>query len=160
MDLIKNLKWFLNTSATLLLIWWILSGKMDALHFGTGIVGALAITLSFYPSRRKDGFPMFKFLAFIPWHLTQVVISNLRVARLALLKGNNFETSFVRAKPEMSDVRGLALLGCGITLTPGTLTVDISKDSMLIHALDKASAEDIKKGVMTKRVKGVFGEGG
>jgi len=94
----------------------------------------------------------------VPWHLTQVIISNLRVARLTLLPGKNFEASFVQLPPGITNRHGLALLGFGVTLTPGTLTVDIDRDFLLIHALDRASAEDIEQETMSHRVKKVFKE--
>lgn len=158
MQQLKNLKWFLNSASTLILIWWILSAKFDLLHFGVGVLGSLVIAANFYSSRGTTEFPLFRFIAFIPWHLTQVVLSNLRVARLALTPGTKFEPSFVHRAPNMTNTHGLALLGFGITLTPGTLTVDISPTHMLVHALDKASAEDIEGEIMARKVRRVFQE--
>ena len=39
-----------------------------------------------------------------------------------------------------------------ITLTPGTVTIQIDDDNIEIHALTKEMAEDVKSGEMDKRV--------
>lgn len=154
------MRWFFNTTLVLVLIWAVLSGKLDALHFGVGVLGALFIAASFYSSRsggsRSQSFPLLRFLCFAPWLMWQIFVSNLRIAWLVLNFGKKIEPSFVRACPEMTDPRALTLLGCSITLTPGTLTVDIDENEMLIHALDAASADDIRAGTMTRRVSDVF----
>lgn len=158
MQQFKNLKWFVNSASTLILIWWILSGKFDLLHFGVGVLGSLVIAANFYSSRGTTAFPLFRFIAFVPWHLTQVVRSNLRVARLALTPGTKFEPSFVSRVPNMTNTHGLALLGFGITLTPGTLTVDVSPTHLLVHALDGLSAKEVEEEIMATRVRRVFQE--
>jgi multicomponent Na+:H+ antiporter subunit E len=45
-----------------------------------------------------------------------------------------------------------------ITLTPGTVTVDIDDDSMLIHALTAGAAEGLKDGSMEAQVKRLEGK--
>ena len=150
------MKWFFNTTLFLIAIWCVLSGKFDALHLGVGVLGSLFIAASFYSRRSADPFPMIKFLKFIPWHLWQVVLSNIRVAALVLSVSNKINPSFVSENPEIDDIRGLALLGCGITLTPGTLTVDINSDQMLVHSLDDIFAQDIVVGTMARRLQRVF----
>ena len=47
-----KVRWFFNTTLALVLIWAVLSGKFDALHFGVGVLGSLFIAASFCGSRR------------------------------------------------------------------------------------------------------------
>jgi multicomponent Na+:H+ antiporter subunit E len=100
--------------------------------------------------------PLARLLLFIPWHLWQILISNLRVAKLVLTPGLPIKPRLLRRPPGSSDNRALTLLGCAITLTPGTLTVDINERYMIVHALDDGSYEDMQKNVMTDRVGAVF----
>jgi multicomponent Na+:H+ antiporter subunit E len=46
----------------------------------------------------------------------------------------------------------IATLGNCITLTPGTLTIQIRDGRLMVHALTRDGAEDILKGEMNRRV--------
>jgi len=144
--------------AVLLSIWLLLSGKFDGFHVGWGVLGAAALAGLSVRRAMATPFPLLRFLVFIPWQLWQIFISNLRVARLVLTPGLPIRSRVLRKPPRLKDPRALTLLGCAITLTPGTLTIDVTDDHMIIHALDDASADDIDAGVMAAKIQGVFGE--
>lgn len=144
--------------AVLLVIWLGLSGKFDAFHVGWGVAGALVFAALATRRQERGQFPLLRFALFVPWQLWQIFISNLRVARLVLTPGLPIAPRLLRRRPGMTDPRALTLLGCSITLTPGTLTVDIDEQQMIIHALDDASARDIERHVMADKVQSVFGE--
>lgn len=150
--------WLLQTGGTLIAIWVLLSGKFDALHLGLGVVGSLLIAASLYPPREGRPFPLMRFLAYVPWQLWQVVISNVRVTKVALSPRSKIRPSFIERDPMVRSEQAMTLLGCGITLTPGTLTVEMEAGHCLVHALDDVSASDIERDVMAKRVAAVFGE--
>ena len=48
------------------------------------------------------------------------------------------------------------MLGNSITLTPGTITVEVSPGELLVHALDASSCEELKSGVFDDRVGRLF----
>ncbi|MEX0742040.1 MAG: Na+/H+ antiporter subunit E [Phycisphaeraceae bacterium] len=150
--------WFLQTAGTLIAIWVLLSGKFDLLHLGLGVVGSLLLTASFMRTRQGKPFPFLRFFAFVPWHLWQVAISNLRVSKVAISPQPKIQPSFIERDPLVHSDRALTVLGCAVTLTPGTLTVEIEPGRYLVHALDDLSAQDIEQDVMAKRVAQVFGE--
>lgn len=150
---------FVQTVAVLTGVWLLLSGKVDVLHLGLGVLGAVLIALSFSEWRWRQRMPWGRFFAFIPWHLGQVVVSNLRVTKVALSPKDGIEPSFIERDPLVRSDRALTLLGCAVTLTPGTLTVEIDKGRYVVHALDDVSAGDIERDVMAHRVGAVFGEG-
>jgi multisubunit Na+/H+ antiporter MnhE subunit len=160
MSAVARLGRYLFTSGFLFLVWFLLSGKGDVFHLGAGAASALAITALFFPWQGGSGFPIGRFAAFVPWHLLQVILSNLRVARLVFSRRRAIDPRVLRLPPGLADERALALLGCAITLTPGTLTLDVSGGELIVHALDEASAKEIEEGIMARRVGRVFGEGG
>lgn len=139
-------------------IWWLLSGRFDLLHFGAGVLTALVIAATFAPVEDHTSLRVRRLLAYVPWLMLQIVISNLRVARNVLSPRLRISPSFVAQPPGVAGPRGLTLLGSSITLTPGTLTVDIGEDEVLVHALDAASARDIRANLVASRVAGVFEE--
>lgn len=137
--------------------WYVLSGKFDLLHFGTGVVTAVVIALISRAPADTTPPRVGALLVFLPWLAVQVMLSNLRVVRLVLSPSMPISPRMIRKPPGIRGGRPLTLLGVSTTLTPGTLTVDISEDEMLVHALDRHSAADVKAGVMAERVARVFG---
>lgn len=144
--------------AVLSATWYALSGKFDVLHFGTGVVVALIIAMQARSVEDGSRFHPVRFLIFVPWLIGQVVLSNLRVARSVLDPALPIAPTLIRIPPRVAGDRPLALLGMGVTLTPGTLTVDVQDDEMLVHALDEHSVDALRDGAMTRRVARVFGQ--
>lgn len=144
------------TALLLTAVWWVLSGRFDLLHFGTGVVVAVAVALLMPGWDDTARFRLGRLTLFIPWLAVQVIKSNLRVARAVLSPKLAIAPTFISHPPEIHGERGLTLLGASITLTPGTLTVDIGDHDMFVHALDLDSAADIEAGVMADQVARVF----
>jgi multicomponent Na+:H+ antiporter subunit E len=71
---------------------------------------------------------------FLPLLLVAVVRANLSLAAVVLDPRLPIEPSLVRI-PRPAGAVGTALLANAITLTPGTLTVDVEDDHLLVHAL-------------------------
>ncbi len=138
--------------------WYVLSGKFDLLHFGTGVVTAVVIALISRAPVDTTPPRVGALLVFLPWLAVQVILSNLRVVRLVLSPSMPISPRMIRKPPGVTGGRPLTLLGVSTTLTPGTLTVDISEDETLVHALDRRSAADIKAGIMAERVARVFAQ--
>lgn len=148
---------FSATVAGLTCLWYLLSGMGDALHLGIGIAAALVIGAIHFPWRREVGFPVLRFLSFIPRHAVRVAMSNLHVAKLVLGPKSNIEPRFIRMPVGLSDEREQTTLACAITLTPGTLTINVDQQSILVHALDPVSATDVENGAIEADVRRVFG---
>lgn len=72
--------------------------------------------------------------------LWQIVTSGVTTAWLILRPGARPVPALVRMRFSNLDETGAALLGCMITLTPGTTTIDIdmARGEMLLHLLDGA----------------------
>jgi len=136
--------------------WYVLSGKFDLLHFGTGVVTAMVIAMRARSVADGTRFHPIRLLLFVPWLTGQILLSNLRVARIVLSAHMPITPTLVRKPPRVTGDRALAMLGTSTTLTPGTLTVDVEQDQMLVHALDPQSVDDVRRGLMAHRVARVF----
>lgn len=137
-------------------IWYLMSGKLDLLHFGAGVLAAVAIAATLRPVVDGTAFSPVRFLAFLPWLIVQIVLSNLRVARMVLRRRMPVEAEFLRETPGVRGTRALAMLGASITLTPGTLTLDVGEDEVFVHALDATSARDVREKAIARRLSSVF----
>ena len=75
----------------------------------------------------------------------QIVAGALQVAWLALQPKTMIRPGFVAYPLTVTSDAQIALLANLITLTPGTISVDVSADRrvLLIHALDIASREQL-----------------
>lgn len=144
--------------AVLLAVWYILSGKVDLVHLGTGALAVLAIAASIQPVDDGTRIRWLRVLAFLPWLLKAVILSNLHVARVVLSRRTTARPRLMELNPTLRSPRARALLGIAATLTPGSLTVDVDERTMLVHALDEVSARDAKDGEMMRRVADLFEE--
>ncbi len=138
--------------------WYALSGKFDLLHFGTGVVTAVVIAVRARSVADGTRFHPVRFLLFVFWLTGQVLMSNLRVARIILSRHMPITPTLVRKPPRVEGDRALAMLGTSTTLTPGTLTVDVEQDEMLVHALDSRSVDEVRRGLIARRIAHVFGQ--
>jgi multicomponent Na+:H+ antiporter subunit E len=143
--------------AALFGFWIILSGEMDAFHLSAGAAVAGVTATAAVRASRGPAFPLGRFLAYVPWLLGQILLSNLRVAGLVLSRRSRIQPRFVRACPRVSGRTALGVTGCSITLTPGTVTVEARPGHLLVHALDATSAAEIREGIVEARVSRIFG---
>lgn len=75
----------------------------------------------------------------------ELVLSAVRVAWLAVQPRRRLRPAFVNYPLTVTSDGQIALLANLITLTPGTLSVDVSEDrrTLLIHVVDMSDAEEV-----------------
>ena len=89
---------------------------------------------------------------YIPWLLKEVVVSNLSVARVILDPKLPIHPRILSIDASQKTEVGRVIYANSITLTPGTVTLDVRGGKMLVHALTKESAEGLLSGEMDRRV--------
>jgi multicomponent Na+:H+ antiporter subunit E len=146
--------------AILIAVWYVLSGRFDVLHFGTGVITAVVIGIASHGVVDGKRFRVLRFVMFGPWLLGQIFISNLRVARVVFSRKMPIRPTFVSQPPGVQGDRALTMLAAATTLTPGTLTIDVSRDEIFVHALDAKSAADTRDHLMANAMQRVFEEPG
>ena len=154
----KSVSGIVLVAVVLIAAWYVLSGKFDVLHFGTGVVAAVIIAVIARPPVDPTPVRFGQLLLYVPWLGWQILRSNLHVALLVLSPTMRISPRLIRKTPGVRGGRALTLMGLSTTLTPGTLTVELSDEETLVHALDRESATDVKDGVMAARVARVFGQ--
>ncbi len=98
-----------------------------------------------------------RLLGFWGWLGREIVSSSIAVARHVLSPTVGIEPRVVRLDVSHLEPVDQALLGNSITLTPGTLSLDIDKGQLLVHALDVDGAQDLLDGKMMRRVEALRG---
>ena len=75
--------------------------------------------------------------------LVEVLKANIQVVRIVLSPRMKFDQGLVIFTPKLTYEWNEVLFGNSITLTPGTLTLDIEKDVYTVHILDMANADSL-----------------
>ena len=91
-------------------------------------------------------------LVYAPWLLWQIVRANLAVARIIVDPRLPISPRLVRIQASQKTDLGLAIHANSITLTPGTLCLDVRQGTILVHALTREAAEELQAGEMDRRV--------
>lgn len=98
-----------------------------------------------------------RFVAYVPWLLKEIVVANIQVARLVLDPRLPIDPVVVRFNTRLSTDLARTTFANSITLTPGTVTLDVEGSELVVHALSRTMA-DLAGGAMERRIAGVFGE--
>jgi multicomponent Na+:H+ antiporter subunit E len=139
----------------------IFSGHFDRFHLSLGLVcSALVAFLSYdllLPQQTTRGklLKTWRFLHYLPWLLHQVILANLHVVYLVFFPGQ-IRPQIVRFKSSLTSDLAKVSLGNSITLTPGTITMDIADEEFTVHALSDKVARDLLTREMERRVAHVF----
>jgi multicomponent Na+:H+ antiporter subunit E len=80
-------------------------------------------------------------LAYIPFMIWSIILANLDVARRVLSPKLDINPGIVKVRTRLTSPVGRMVLANSITLTPGTLSVDIAGDQMYIHWVDVESRD-------------------
>ncbi len=97
-------------------------------------------------------------LLYVPYLVGQVIVANIDVLKRVWSPSLQIAPSMVKVPYSTRTAFGTVTYANSITLTPGTVTVDIDDDSMLIHALTAEAGEGLKDGGMEAQVKRLEGE--
>ena len=135
--------------STLLLFWLLLNGSLAWDVVGVGIAASLAIAWLFRDSlavisqfRASPG-ALLAALRYVFFFAKELVKSNLNLARIVLSPGLPLKPGIVKVRTRLQSPVGRLLLANSITLTPGTLTVDMDGEWLYIHWVT-TEAEDVE----------------
>jgi multicomponent Na+:H+ antiporter subunit E len=139
----------------LAITWLLWSGLYKPLLIGLGIFSCV---LSVYLAHRMGFFRHQALLGLIPrlpgywlWLLREIIISSLEVAKLILKPSLSISPTVVVLEAETKTDVGQVILGNSITLSPGTVTLDLHEGKLLIHCLTSESATELLKGEANRR---------
>lgn len=125
------------------LLWACLSGRLaDPVSVTFGVIAVLAATGAALRINAVDeeGAPYLKIFGlagYILWLLVQIGLSNIAVARKVLSPRSALAPTLFRYRTQSSLDMSRVIFANSITLTPGTVTVEIEDDAVLVHALDE-----------------------
>ena len=142
--------------AFLYLFWLLLSGFFTPFLLSAGVGSALAVV---WFARRMDlvdreGHPIAlagKALLYWPWLLKEIVKSGWDVSKIILNPKLPISPTLVRFRPTQKTGVGLVIHAQSITLTPGTIAIEVSPSEFLVHGLTRGGAEGVIDSDMDRR---------
>ena len=97
--------------------------------------------------------------SYIPWLILEIIKADLDVAKRVILGGSSIDPAVLEVKSTQKTELGQVIFANSITLTPGTTTMRIEDDTLLIHTVAREVGEDLLKGDMDRRVTRMEGHG-
>jgi multicomponent Na+:H+ antiporter subunit E len=148
----------------LYVLWLLLSGYWtDGLLLSFGVVSTLICVVA--AARMgivdREGVPLrqaIRAITYWPWLAWQVVLSNISVAKIILNPKLPISPTLAIVPSSQKTDLGQVIYANSITLTPGTISVDVAGDGILVHALEAGGIADLEGGEMDRRVTAFEGE--
>ncbi len=151
-------------SLLLTIVWLLLVNRfsINSLLFG-GLLGVIIpfITSPYWPNMPRIRHPL-KIAEYIFVVLYDIVVANVVVAKLVLFhKNENLQSAWISVPLELKTPEAITVLAGTITLTPGTVSSDVSSEghALLVHCLhapDPGAVCDEIKSRYERRLKEIF----
>jgi multicomponent Na+:H+ antiporter subunit E len=162
----------LALQCTILFVFWLaLSGKLELKYLLFGLGSAALVTfvtqdlLEPQEGQRRTPSSMARFLkagwrllSYFVWLIYEIVKSNIQVAYIVLHPKLPVNPGLLRFRTRLQSRVGQILLANSITLTPGTITVDLTEGTYLVHALVPEAAGALLEEKMQAKLGAIFGE--
>ena len=145
--------------------WLVLSGHYDPLLIGLGLASCAIVV---FITHRMDvidheGHPVhltWRAAWYMPWLVGEIAKANWDVARRIMPGGPRISPTMVRVRSTQASDLGRVIFANSITLTPGTVSVEVEEGRILVHALSRDAAEGLAAGEMDRRVSRMTGGAG
>jgi multicomponent Na+:H+ antiporter subunit E len=155
---------FLSLTGLLFAFWLLLSGFFTPFLMGAGLLSSLLVA---WLARRMDvldheGHPVHLSagaLRYWPWLLKEIIKSGFAVSRIVLDPRLPVSPTMVKFAPGQRTVAGLVTHANSITLTPGTIAVEVEPGEIVVHGLTRESALGCIDSEMNRRVQEMEGAG-
>ena len=136
-------------------IWLLLSGHYDPLLLTLGVLSCITCLYVTWKAKfiDEEGLPLHLLIRlpiYTVWLFKEIIKANVDTAKIIIL--NNPDPQNFRVKSSQKTEAGKVTYANSITLTPGTVTTELDGDVLEVHALSSDMADDVKSGVMDKKV--------
>lgn len=151
---------------SLMTFWIIMSGFFDWFHLALGVVSVSIVMAINYQLKQtrffEDEMDDLKELRihyavyYLFWLIMQITISGIHVASVIIRPKMPIYPQIIKFRVDLPSAHARMILGNSITLTPGTLTIEIRDDQFTVHALTPKSFEGIVDESIPRRVLKLF----
>lgn len=131
--------------------WLILSGHYDLFHISLGIISVVTVlwfntkirNYNFFEDQvqKESNVKVYRLFYFVPFLIWEIISSSVRIAYLIIHPKMPIKTGIIKFKTNLPNMPARVLLGNSITLTPGTVVLQIEKDEFIVHSLTSDTDE-------------------
>ena len=144
-------------------VWLLWSGHLEPMLLGFGVFSSVFVMFLWARMERYSGNSNeyrlgLRWIRYGPWLVWQITKANWAVARIILKPSLPIQPRLMRIKVSQESDLAKVIYANSITLTPGTVTLDIREDQFLVHALTEEAATDLGTGEMDQRVTSMEGK--
>jgi multicomponent Na+:H+ antiporter subunit E len=148
---------FLKTMA-LFIFWVLLSASFEWIHLTLGLICSFAV--AWVNSGHSPFIPKFRvwsrILFYIPWLFYKIIQSSLHLTKLILHPALPIDPQLISVDSKLNHHAAVVLFGNSVTLTPGTITAEVDRNKLIVHAIDKVSGEDLESNQMESKIADIF----
>ena len=132
-------------------LWMVLTANFQIFNILVGLAVSFSIALLYTKLFTHKAFEFISpvwFMVYLYVLLKNLILSNLQISKRILSKDMKLSPAIVAVKTNLESDWKKLLLANSITLTPGTLTLDIKDDTLFIHVIEyheDSIKEDITK---------------
>lgn len=137
--------------------WVVFNGRLtcEIALFGVAVAGAVfAFICRFMDYSLKKELRLYRrmpaFFQYLYYLIREIILANLAVFRLIVTRREQMEPVLVHVRTNLKSETARVILANSITLTPGTITVSLTEDKLLVHCLDKSLAEGMDDSVFVR----------
>lgn len=139
------------------LFWFMLSGHTEILLIALGLLSTL---LTVYLSKRMniidgESYPLHLNVRLLRYWLflgKEIIVANVDVIKRILKPGLSISPQIITLSVKKQNDLSKVIYANSITLTPGTVTLALSGDELIVHALSKEAAEDLQSSHIAEAV--------
>jgi len=140
------------TGSLIFLFWFMLSGHTGSLLISLGVVSTI---LTVFLSRRMniidhESWPFHLSLRLLKYYLylgKEIIVANISVIK-HILRPNNIQPEVFSLPTDKHTGLSKVIYANSITLTPGTVTLEMNDNEIKVHSLDADAVADLKTGNM------------
>lgn len=147
----------LSLGCSLFILWLLLSGHYNTFLITIGVLTCIGILALAQRMKVVDeeGHPIhlaLSALTYWPWLVAEIAKSSWAVTRIVLDPKLPISPTLVKVKANQKTRIGVNVYANSITLTPGTISVDVEGNQITVHAITADGAADLAEGAMDRRV--------
>lgn len=137
--------------------WLVWSGFLKSLLLSLGLVSSilciwLALRMRFFDDYLFSLPAGMGLLGYLVWLTREVTASSLSVAKVVLSPSLPISPRIARIRTNTEHPYDQVLFANSITLTPGTLSMDLDKGIVTVHSLTEEGMRDLLSGEMNRRI--------
>ena len=132
-------------------VWVVFNGRLtlEIALFGMAVSGAVFVFVCQFmdyslQKERRFYKKIPAFLQYLYYLIKEIIMANITVSRMILTRRERMEPVIVHVHTNLKSETARVILANSITLTPGTITVAMAGNDLLVHCLDQSLSEGME----------------